>query len=81
MVGRVRMLVPVVLVASLCGCSDSDDDWTPDGTITDGDLVGHWVWAQHVEGTDTILTITDEDLAVGDWEGCPSGIICTHYGI
>ena len=53
------LLVPVFLVASLCGCSDSDE-WTPDGSITDGDLVGHWVWAQHVDGTDTVLTITDD---------------------
>lgn len=75
-----RFLFPLLLAASLCACSE-EDEWTPDGSITDGNLVGYWVWSQHVDGADTVLTITDDDLAVGDWPGCPSGIICTHYGI
>jgi hypothetical protein len=48
-------------------------------------IEGYWVWTRQVENGAVTLEITDADLEakVGSsgWEGCPDGIICTHYGI
>lgn len=46
---------------------------------------GYWVWKEIVEGGTVTRTITDADMTwkVGPmgWEGCPTGISCTKYGI
>lgn len=46
------------------------------------DVEGYWLWVQHIEDDEVVLQIDEEDLQISSqWEGCPSGIICTHYGI
>jgi len=56
----------------------------PDGAAP-GQLQGYWVWKQEVDNGSVVLTITDADMVgkVGPtgWPGCPTGILCTHYGI
>lgn len=76
--GRSLILLLGLLGAGPLGCGADDDE---PGDAQAAALSGHWVWYQQVEEGDVTLTITDEDLSVGDWPGCPSGIICTHYGI
>jgi hypothetical protein len=57
----------------------------PPDDATGTQLAGWWVWAQEVENGEVILTINHEDMIVkvgpSGWDGCPDGIICTHYGI
>jgi hypothetical protein len=62
----------------------ADPDLEPDGPALNP-LLGAWVWAEQIEGGETVLTITHEDMIVkvgpDGWPDCPSGIICTRYGI
>lgn len=51
------------------------------GSSTGLDVEGYWLWYQQVEDGAVVLQIEEEDLQIDDWPGCPSGIICTHYGI
>jgi hypothetical protein len=51
------------------------------GGVSDVDVEGYWLWYQHIEDDQLVLQIEDEDLQIGNWPGCPNGIICTHYGI
>lgn len=59
------------------------------------ELVGYWLWKQVVHEGKVTTEITEDDLvfkydADGDpsnnppgstWEGCPQGVVCTHYGL
>lgn len=78
MSSRLRWAVALVLAVGAVGCGGDDEDGAATGVDA---LTGYWAWYQQVEAGAVTLTITDEDLVVGDWPGCPSGIICTHYGI
>jgi len=66
----------------------ADADVEPDAAddAGGGELpVGSWLWVRQVEDGTVVLEITEADLQTqvgpSGWEGCPSGIICTHYGI
>ncbi len=68
--------------------ADADADAEPDAADDAGSgalPVGSWLWVQQVEDGAVVLEITEADLQTrvgpSGWEGCPSGIICTHYGI
>jgi hypothetical protein len=79
MQSRLSWICAAALASCLVGCGDDDgDDEVATGVEA---LSGYWVWHQQVEDDAVTLTITEDDLTVGDWPGCPSGIICTRYGI
>lgn len=72
-----RSVLALTVIAAACS-----GDASPDGAA---DLAGYWVWKEVVDGTTVTTTITDEDmvwkLGPSGWPGCPTGVICTKYGI
>jgi hypothetical protein len=76
----------------VCGDGSCEDIETCSSCTTDcgvcpadaNPLHGYWIWAQKITNGVVSLEITEADLVwkVGPtgWEGCPTGIICLHYG-
>ncbi|MFH2007773.1 MAG: hypothetical protein ABI333_14420 [bacterium] len=66
-----------ILLLTAASCEGSDPGPT--------EVTGYWVWVRTVEDGATVQTITDADMEpkVGPsgWPDCPSGILCTRYGI
>ena len=65
-----------VLILLPAGC-ESDEGPT--------EITGYWLWSRQVEDGQVVLEITDDDMEIlvgpSGWPDCPSGIICTRYGI
>ena len=78
---RSRRALPLVVLSILllspAACKESD--------LGPTEVTGYWVWVRTVDNGNTVLEITDADMEpkVGPtgWPDCPSGILCTRYGI
>lgn len=66
------------MLGVLAGCTAAIDQMG--GSGDPALLAGYWVWARTIENNEVKLEISDDDLKIDTWPGCPVGITCTHFG-